>query len=507
MTLPLGTRFGPYEILTPLGRGGMGEVYCARDSRLHREVAIKVLNQRLASDETARTRFLREARMAARLDHPNICTLYEIGTERELNYLVMQRLRGETLADRIQREPPSPGEAVEIATQLVEAVAYAHANQVIHRDIKPQNVMIGPDGRVKLMDFGLAKAMEPVDGRTTTYAGSEFGEVLGTIEYMSPEQLAGRPADERSDVFSIGLTLYELFAGQHPFLGPTRAATIAALSSRDAPPLTSVAPDAPAFMEPVLAKALARHPDDRYQSAAGLLADLKAARSPDPAHTRSPDGRPLPFWKRRAAMVVVGCLVVAIAAALTVFKPFGASPGTSATASTEIVTWLEIQPVRTGIAQPAYAAAGDIAVETGWRFRAHVERPGPGWLYLLSDERVRSTGESSLRIVYPAPEEASDAQREGGGAIQSPSYGLTAPPADLALWVVFARAPVPELDALTPLLAGQRVGIIRDAGQADAVRRLLNEAASRVTVDQEAARARARGRGDVVVYRFSLQQQ
>jgi hypothetical protein len=206
-------------------------------------------------------------------------------------------------------------------------------------------------------------------------------------------------------------------------------------------------------------------------------------------------------------MVVAGGLVIAIVAAALFFKTFGTTPGTPGTASTGIVTWLEVEPVRNGVAQPAYAAAGDIAVETGWRFRAHVERAGPGWLYLLSDERVRSTGESSLRIVYPAPEETADAQREGTGPIRSPSYGLTDPPADLALWVVFARTRVPELDALTPLLAGQRVGIIRDRGQADAVRRLLTEAASRVTVSQEATRARATGQGDVVVYRFSLQQQ
>ncbi|HEX9368932.1 MAG TPA: serine/threonine-protein kinase, partial [Vicinamibacterales bacterium] len=279
MILSPGGRVGPYVIVSAIGRGGVGEVYLADDPRLRRQVALKILNAKFAEDESARGRFLREAQMAASLDHPNICTLHEIGTDGGSDYLVMQFVRGETLAQRLERGRLPLREALEIAVQLADALAYAHENGVIHRDIKPQNVMLTPEGRVKLMDFGLAKAPGRLDDQQETHAAlTAAGVFLGTIAYMSPEQLAGRPADERSDIFSLGMTLYEIFAGRHPFAGPTHAATITAIASRPAAPLSEAAPDAPAALTPVLRRALALDPRERYQSTRDLLEDLESVR-------------------------------------------------------------------------------------------------------------------------------------------------------------------------------------------------------------------------------------
>ena len=253
----------------------MGEVYLAADPRLGREVAIKVLNSEAAAAGSGRERFRNEAQMAARLDHPNICTLYQIGTDGDVDYLVMQRLHGETLSDRLARGERED-HALDLAIQLTEALAYAHAHGVIHRDIKPQNVMVTPEGRVKLMDFGLAKAPGRFDDAEETRAALTVpGAFFGTLQYMSPEQLEGSAADHRSDIFSLGMVIYQLFAVKHPFAGATTAATITAITSRSAPRLSETAPHAPRGLDRVLAKALARDPAERYQSTADLLGDLR----------------------------------------------------------------------------------------------------------------------------------------------------------------------------------------------------------------------------------------
>jgi serine/threonine-protein kinase len=312
-----GARVGPYHIVSAIGRGGVGEVYLADDPRLRRQVAIKILNARFADDETARGRFLREAQMAAALDHPSICTLHEIGTDAGFDYLVMQRLRGETLAHRIERGRIAVPQSLDIAVQLADALAYAHANGVLHRDIKPQNVMLTPEGRVKLMDFGLAKPSDkPDDQQETRAALTQHGEFFGTIAYMSPEQLDGLPADERSDIFSLGLTLYALFAGRHPFAGATPAATIAAIASRPAMRLSEAAPDSPAALTPILARALAIDRQERYQTAGDLLSDLRAvhgraaAAGPDAATARKSQ------LARAVLITAAAAAVVGIAAIL-----------------------------------------------------------------------------------------------------------------------------------------------------------------------------------------------
>lgn len=496
-----GAQLGPYRILSPLGRGGMGDVYLAEDPRLHRQVAIKVLNEKFAADPIGRTRFLREARVAAQLDHPNICALHEIGSAADCDYIVMQRLRGETLAERLRRDAIPPAEALELAIQLTEAVAYAHAEGVIHRDIKPPNVMITPEGRVKLMDFGLGKAIERLADHTTTTGGVSGSEVLGTVEYMAPEQFNGVPADKRSDVFSLGLTLFEMFAGQHPFACETRAATVAAMSTRQAPALTSVAPEAPRALDPVLGKALARDPADRYQTGAELLAALKAVRD---GSTR---GASPPPWQLNRRWIVGLCLAAAAVAAVIWGVSRFRMPGTASGAAAAITTWVSVTPVRNGDTQATYEAAGDIAVATGWRFRVHIEAGAPGWVYLISDERRHGSDEVSLQVLYPAADDFDAHTRPGPAVFASPGYRLRDPPADTSLWVVWARRPLPELEDLKPVVRDTEGGRVTDGRRADAVRKMLDERLKSVAIDEDARRATARGDGDAVLYRFTLRQQ
>jgi eukaryotic-like serine/threonine-protein kinase len=234
MSIPSGTRLGPYEIIGPLGAGGMGEVYQARDTRLDRTVAIKILPGHLAADPSLRARFEREARAVSALNHPHICTLHDIGEQDGVHYLVMEHLQGETLADRLERGAMTPEEALPIATQIALALAQAHRHGVVHRDLKPGNVMLTRNG-AKLMDFGLAKqgpqAAPPISSAVMTEASplTAQGTIVGTWQYMSPEQLEGTEADTRSDIFAFGAVLYEMLSGRRAFQGRSQASLIAAI--------------------------------------------------------------------------------------------------------------------------------------------------------------------------------------------------------------------------------------------------------------------------------------
>ena len=221
MTLSTGARLGPYEVLSPLGAGGMGEVYRARDPRLGREVAIKVLPSSFSQDPDRLRRFEQEARSASALNHPNILTIHDIGVQDGSPYVVSELLEGETLRARLAGGAFSPRKALGHALQIAHGLAAAHEKGIVHRDLKPENIFVTRDGRVKILDFGLAKLTESPDAMTPQTdlptVGTEPGVVLGTLSYMSPEQVRGRPADPRSDIFSFGVILYEMLSGQRAF--------------------------------------------------------------------------------------------------------------------------------------------------------------------------------------------------------------------------------------------------------------------------------------------------
>ena len=278
-----GAEFGPYRLESRIGGGGMGEVYRARDSRLGRTVAIKVLLSHIAADEPARERFEREARVVARLSHPHICTLHDIGTYRApsgqgpVPYLVMECLDGETLADRLARGALPVDEALEWAIQIASALDTAHRAGIVHRDLKPRNVMLTSAG-AKLVDFGIAKTTaSPAPGASLTL-DSELttpGTIVGTVHYMAPEQLEGLPTDARTDLFAFGCVLYEMLSGKKAFERRSGASLMTAIMAQEPTPLGELVASLPNGVEEVIGRCLAKSPDDRCQSAAGLLVELK----------------------------------------------------------------------------------------------------------------------------------------------------------------------------------------------------------------------------------------
>ena len=279
MPLAAATRLGPYEIVAPLGAGGMGEVYRARDTRLGREVALKVLPPLMALDPARRARFEQEARAAAALSHPNIVGLHDVGESGEIFYIVSELVPGETLGAIVERGPVPVKKLLDIAVQIADGMAAAHAARITHRDLKPANIMVTPDGRAKILDFGLAKqaamAAATPDETMTVMQQTEPGMIMGTVAYMSPEQARGRPADHRSDQFSFGLILYEMAAGRKAFDKPEAVQVMSAILSEEPAPIER---NIPAPLGWAIDRCLAKDPADRYESTRDLYQDLRHIR-------------------------------------------------------------------------------------------------------------------------------------------------------------------------------------------------------------------------------------
>ena len=280
MTLPVASRLGPYEILAPLGAGGMGEVYRARDTRLHRELAIKVLPASIATDPAFLGRFQSEARAASALNHPNIVTIHDIGSENGISFISMELIDGKTVRALLDGGPPPLKKILQIAVQAAEGLAAAHARGIVHRDLKPENLMVTRDGVVKILDFGLAKT-SPLYARAGEETGSygidptQPGSVLGTVAYMSPEQASGRSLDFRSDQFSFGTILFEMLTGKKAWKRDTAAETLTAIIREDpSPPLAVAAPAAPTALRWIVDRCLAKDPEERYASTRDLARDL-----------------------------------------------------------------------------------------------------------------------------------------------------------------------------------------------------------------------------------------
>jgi serine/threonine protein kinase len=292
MPLIPGSKLGPYEIQSALGAGGMGEVYRARDTRLERIVAIKVLPGHLSSNPDLRARFEREAKAISGLQHPNICVLYDVGSQEGVDFLVMEYLEGETLYARLARKPLTPDEALKIAIEIDDALDKAHRSGIVHRDLKPGNVMLTKSG-AKLMDFGLAKplglgsgpksgsaSMASVATMAATMADlaspvTVAGTIVGTVQYMSPEQIQGKEADARSDIFAFGALLYEMLTGKRAFEGKSQLSLASSILEKDPDPISAVQPLIPPALEQIVRTCLAKEPDDRFQSAHDLKLQLQ----------------------------------------------------------------------------------------------------------------------------------------------------------------------------------------------------------------------------------------
>jgi eukaryotic-like serine/threonine-protein kinase len=321
MTISAGATLGPYEILSPLGAGGMGEVYRARDPRLGRDVAIKVLPRAFAVDPDRLARFEQEARSVAALNHPNIIAIYDVGADAEQRpYLVTELIDGVTLRTKLSEEPMPLRLAIDLALQIARGLAAAHDKGIVHRDLKPENLFVAKDRRLKILDFGLAKLVGPREKRSpesTIAAGeTQSGVVLGTVGYMAPEQVRGEPADHRSDIFAFGAILYEMVAGRRAFQAPTQAETMTAILRSDPPPMASPGRNVPSSLERIVRHCLEKDPRERYQSAHDLAFQLESALDPgeDERARRAAVAKRSPWvrWAAPAALLagITGGLLV-----------------------------------------------------------------------------------------------------------------------------------------------------------------------------------------------------
>ncbi len=397
MPLARDDRLGPYEIAGLIGAGGMGEVYRARDPRLGRDVAIKVLPEEVAEDPARLRRFEREARSIARLDHPNLLAIHDLGHHEGSPYLVCELLEGRTLRERLEAGPIPPQEALALAAQIADGLAAAHSQGIVHRDLKPANVFVTQQDRVKILDFGLAKLVpageEDDTELPTATALSQEGMVLGTAHYMAPEQAAGRAVDHRADQFALGVILYEMVAGRRPFEGTTAQETLASILRDDPEPLERAAPRVPVPVRWLVDRCLARDPGGRYEATQDLARDLHTleARLPElSGAVATPPEAP----SRRGSLLGVAAAAVALLVASSALVAF--LLGRRATEPSEEVSYRQITYRRGTVTSALFDPSGDSVVYSaaweGTPGRIHLDRPeapdpivvGPAGSRLLS---------------------------------------------------------------------------------------------------------------------------
>src|SRR6266850_4935543 len=322
----VGRTIGHYKISKRIGTGGMGDVYLAADMTAGRKAALKLLPERFTGDAERLKRFQREARAVVGLNHPNILTIYEIGEDHSTHYIASELIEGETLRQRLMRGRMEVGEAVEVAIQVASALAAAHETGIIHRDIKPENIMLRPDGYVKVLDFGIAKLAESAFAHATadragsmTLAETNLGSILGTVRYMSPEQACGAQVDKGTDIWSLGVVLYEMITGHAPFTGETPGEVMCAILEKEPPPLTSYVKQTPAELQQIISKTLRKDREERYQNAHELLEALKDIRRKLEFEAELERSLAAPSrlrWARSATALVLVLLVAALALAL-----------------------------------------------------------------------------------------------------------------------------------------------------------------------------------------------
>lgn len=493
MGIAAGTRLGVYELLGPTGSGGMGEVYRARDTRLNRTVAIKVLSAATLTHASARARFQREALAIAALNHPHICTLHDIGNEGGVDFIVMEHLEGETLSARLARGALPVHDAIVCAREVASAVDAAHRHGVIHRDLKPSNIMLTRAG-AKLLDFGLAKVSDAdaaVDAGTSTRSAdiSHDGAVMGTLRYMAPELLSGLAADARSDVFSLGAVLYEMLAGEPPFKGANNARIIAAILTEEPRPLLELRPELPPALEWIGRTCLAKDPDERWQDAREVVRQLNLL---EQGHA-SP-ATPTPIATRRArtrgpvAALAVGSLVAAVILAVaSIGLPRGARIAT-APADHVAIPHVVVLPCR------------PIDGETTMN-RAHCD----GMAATLTATLAQLTTRHSLQVT-PASlvherriASAADARRELGASHALEGSLIRTPSGVRVTYALVETASARQVDALTVSGTDADMFAMQDA--------VLNWAlgALRLTLARNEAVTRPRTTQSADAYAFALQ--
>ncbi|MGE0130094.1 MAG: serine/threonine protein kinase [Blastocatellales bacterium] len=552
-----GQKIGHYQVLSHIGAGGMGDVYLAQDSRLGRRVALKLLPQEFTKDRDRVRRFEQEAKAASALNHPNIVTIHEIGhvtTETgSLHFIAEEYIEGQTLRRRIKQEKIPLLETLEIATQSANALQVAHAAGIVHRDIKPENIMLRPDGFIKILDFGLAKLTEPkmpqaeFDTESPTVAKTLPGTILGTAAYMSPEQARGLDVDARSDIWSLGVVIYEMIAGQAPFKGMTPTDVLVAIVAREPQSLSLSSPKPPHELERIVRKALAKNRDERYQTAKDLAIDLKSLKrqleldaeiaripAPDPAlepavsvraaqfqtdehiprqtSVRTANAAPVPKPAPSRVRLASAVLLTVIAVSLTVWwalRPQSPTPNSPPAPERQFTYWLTVQQMRDGKEyKEPYPSTGQEPFEVGWKFKLNFISPQSGSLYILN-ETLTSGGAITYRVLFPFPSiNNGSAQIEANHLVETGRYDLTEQQGVEKLLLIWATQPAQEMEAVKGLVNPKDLGLISVPAQLNAVREFLarrSQSKPAIETDNSRRQINVRGRDDVVITQVKLE--
>jgi serine/threonine protein kinase len=558
--LVAGQLVGHYKIIRPLGKGGMGEVYLAGDTKLDRKVALKLLPAEFTNHKDRLRRFVREAKAASSLNHPNIITIHEIGEADGAHFIATEFIEGQTLKQFMRRSRMALPEILDVSMQAANALQAAHAAGIVHRDIKPDNIMLRPDGIVKVLDFGLAKLTEKSEQANP--AGSEIdtmiraqtrpGTVMGTIDYMSPEQARGQVLDQRTDVFSFGVVLYEMAAGHIPFSGATSADALVAILDKEPAALAEYAPDIPTEFERIVTKALRKDREERYQTIKDLLIDLKSlkeelafaqklerSRAPQsrvgsaikPAAeslttiqqaAAATDARLVQKSVSRKGRTLAVALVVIVLAALGIGGAMLWRRGTSTplasnpapTVQRAIRYWITVQKYRDGKPfQEPFRLRDDINFEKDYRIRLTISSPESGRLYLLN-EGPPAKGEQIPTFIVMFPSETANngsALLNGNQQIQIPEqswFQFDAEQGTEKIWLVWSDKDVPELEAVKGFVNSRDRGEIGSPGMRTAVNEFLQAHASptpSVIRDEDKKETTVKANSDILVHAIKLE--
>jgi serine/threonine protein kinase len=558
-----GQQLSHYRIIRKLGAGGMGEVYLAEDTRLDRTVALKILPADVASDKRRMQRFKQEAKLASSLNHPNILTIFEFGDTESLHFISSEYVDGSTLRQHVKSAPLKLPEIIDISAQVVAALDAAHEAKIVHRDIKPENVMVRRrDGVVKVLDFGLAKLTEKTAGQSVGRSNSEVntelllrtvpGTVMGTVNYMSPEQAQGLDVDERTDLWSTGVLVYEMVTGCVPFSGVTRSHTIVDILEKEPAPLANLGPRrVPAELQRIVSKALAKKPDERYQTAKDMLIDLRNLKkrlelaveiersaSPEPIAPIATTGNDAirgtgsieagrssaqeseSATRRRRKLFAGIAVMLVLAAGLIValnwsrFRSSSAAgPPSAAVAERRLSYWMTVQKYRNGRPfEDPFRLAGEINFEKDYRVKLNVGSPQSGYLYILNEGPSTSDSSSSFVILFPSTTSNGGLSRLAENQrIEIPEqswFQFDMEQGTEKLWVIFSANAVPELEAVKQFATAKDQGLIKDAALNARVQEFLKaHSGARATIekDDELKQTSLKAPGAVLVHAINLE--
>jgi serine/threonine protein kinase len=537
-TLTKGQQFGSYVILDFIGAGGMGEVYLARDTRLDRTVALKVLSPDISQDKRRMQRFRQEAKVASSLNQPNILTVFEFGEVDRLTFLATEYIDGDTLRHHLHGKRLKLSQALDISIQVLAALDAAHEATIVHRDIKPENVMIRRrDQVVKVLDFGLAKLTEKknstVRGQEQSEAVTEFrtapGIIMGTPNYMSPEQAQALPIDVRTDIWSTGVMIYEMVTGVMPFTGTTTSHTIVRILEKDPTPIGKLV-QAPAELERIVAKAMAKNPDERYQTAKDMLIDLRSLKKrldvqAEIDRTSSPDinipADDASLGSQKKKVVVLAFIAMAVVTAtILAFNVWRSSLfSTGGTLSTSVAPpvertltyWITVQKFKDGKAyQDPFPLAGEINFEASYHIRVHIRSPEDGYLYIFNEGPPTASATTEYVVVFPSTTTNNNLSLINAGQIvQIPEKSwleFDKQQGVEKLWVVFSKEALVELEAARQAASPDSKNLITDVGQNKVVENFLaRNSIRKPDVEKGATLTTVKTQGNLLIYGIRLE--